>query len=194
MKSCRVVGQKLVLVMSTDLIITLKGQVQILVSEQRKELFCDGVEQTALLLCHINILVNSWGGGAHRLPCECEGYACLVKGCKLMNMWVSLKVFRTKIDINTFMDVREFLVENQALLRLTTETDTFLERLVIYLNALFITLYEELNAQYFLTLLRVIFTQDEDLLGKNSNKQQGLETVTYSCINKPTTAGVSSRF
>ena len=146
------------------------------------------------LLCFYAIFGKQLGGGARRLPCECEGYACLVKGCKLMNMWVSLKVFRTKIDINTFMDVREFLVENQALLRLTTETDTFLERLVIYLNALFITLYEELNAQYFLTLLRVIFTQDEDLLGKNSNKQQGLETVTYSCINKPTTAGVSSRF
>jgi len=78
-------------------------------------------------------LVNNQGGGVgDRLPCECEGNACLVKGYNLMNnMWVSLKVFRTKIDINTFTDVREFLVENEAFLRLTTETDTFLERLVI---------------------------------------------------------------
>ena len=62
------------------------------------------------LLCFYAIFGKKPGGG--RLPCECEGYACLVKGCKLMNMWVSLKVFRTKIDINTFTDVREFLVEN----------------------------------------------------------------------------------
>lgn len=63
------------------------------------------------MLCFSAIFRNSREAGG-RLPCECEGYACLIKGCKLTNMWVSLKVFRTKIDINTFMDVREFLVEN----------------------------------------------------------------------------------
>lgn len=80
-----------------------------LVSEQRRELFCDGVEPECF--ASLPYLVNSRGAGG-RLPCECEGYACFIKGCKLTNMWVSLKVFRTKIDINTFMDVREFLVEN----------------------------------------------------------------------------------
>ena len=60
----------------------------------------------------VNSQVGEGGGGGGRLPCECEGVACLIKGCRLMNMWVSLKVFRTKIDINTFTDVREFLVEN----------------------------------------------------------------------------------
>lgn len=61
----------------------------------------------------VNSQVGEGGGGeGGRLPCECEGDACLIKGCRLMNTWVSLKVFRTKIDINTFTDVREFLVEN----------------------------------------------------------------------------------